>query len=169
MRSSLQLGVLAAALLLAGAQAPAHATVQNAQTTAHEIANTLQVKGAAATIGQYFNCENGSGYAFVSGGDPAAVSVAARILPQADACVAGKLQSSLRLALIYNPAVVLPFVNSAPQLSAAEICKPVDLPADAPTSHVATTAQEMEGSLGVVSSPALAAKKQACLRVISGS
>lgn len=169
MRTSLQLGVLAAALLLAGAQASAHATAHNAQTTAYEIANTLQTKGVTATIGQYFNCENGSGYAFVSGGDPAAVSVAARILPQADACVAGKLQASLRLALIYNPAVVLPFINSASALSAAEICKPADLPADAPVSPDATTAQEMKGSLGVVSSPALAAKKRACLRVISGS
>lgn len=166
MRTSLQLSVLAAALLLAGAQASAQASTQ---VTANEIASTLQTKGAAATIGQYFNCENGSGYAFVSGGNPAVVSVAAKILPQADACVAGKLQSSLRLALIYNPAVVLPLVNSAPQLSAADICKPADLPADAPTSPDATTAQEMKGSLGVVSSPALAAKKQACLRVISGS
>lgn len=163
MRLPHHLGVLAAAtLFLSSAQAAT-------QVTVHAIANTLQTKGAAATITQYFNCDGGSGYPFVAGGNPHAVSIAAKILADADRCVTQKLQSSLRLALIYNPAAVLPFVGSGPRLSTADICTPSGLPADAPKSDDATTAQEMKTSLSVVHSPALASKKDACLHVIAGS
>ena len=163
MRVSLQLGALAAAATLLTA-VPAFA-----QTTVDAIANTLQTKGTTATLAQYFQCSDGEGYAFVEGGNPHAVAIAAKILPHADSCVTKKLQSSFRLALIYNPASVLPFVNSSPLLSAAEVCTPSGLPANAPKSDDATTAQEMKGSLSVVHNPALLAEKQACLRVIGGS
>ena len=163
MRVSLHLGALAAAaMLFTGAQA-------FAQPTEDAIANTLQTRGAAATLSQYFQCSNGAGYQFVEGGNPHAVAMAAKILPEAGRCAEAKLQSALRLALIYNPAVVLPFVNSGPLLSAADICKPSGLPDDAPSAPDKSVAQEMKGSLGTVTSAKLAAQKQACLQVIAGS
>jgi hypothetical protein len=163
MKLPLYLAALAAAtLFVSSAQAASDVTVS-------QITQTLQSKGAAATISEYFGCSKGAGYPFVSGGNPHAVAIASKILSSADQCVTAKLQSSLRLALIYNPIAVLPLVDSAAGLSAADICTPSGLPKDAPISNIATTAEEMKTSLSVVHGNKLAAQKQACLSAIGGA
>ena len=92
-----------------------------------EVESYMQNKGSQPTRERYFSCwesKNAQGYKLIEHGDEESLSLAARLLSDADACYALGLQSSIAMAAIKNPSGVLKLVGTGPKLGAAYVCIP---------------------------------------------
>ncbi|MCI3132749.1 hypothetical protein [Phenylobacterium aquaticum] len=154
------------ALILAAALASAAASAQAGAPKLSALQAELAAKGPAYLTSHEFNCDNGTGYKVVAGGDPAAVALGVQLIKSsASACASEGLIQSLAKAMQKNPSAVLPYVDTGDQLTHDLICLPLGI--EEPVAVTKANIAKSTKAISAVSDPKLATQKAACLASIA--
>lgn len=129
-----------------------------------DVLEFADLRGDRAALAEFFSCDGpgDNAYSYVSSGDIQWLSVAARLLPSADACYSESLRDAVARALVRAPARVLAYVGSGPAFAADRICVPF-LSAEEPAGRHLAYLRKAERAIRSVHAPALEIAGDACL------
>jgi hypothetical protein len=134
-----------------------------AKVTPEMVEKEIYIHSAKSAKKKYFKCEEPfTAYEHVASANKQWLALAVEIMPYTSGCENRLMRDAMARAMVEIPTMVLPYVNSKPELTAAKICiSPIALEANADKS--AKYLNTLESALKKVTGDLFKDQLEACL------